>query len=315
MKEKKEAAALGWLFVAAIVLFAATSLGFNLLFQKGISPSVEASLVMSEFPLIICGLCYVLFNRLSLRDDLGFRPVKVGTILVCIVLSFLILPTMQFVNLLSQLFTTNTALEVSDQLQGGSVPVVFILLSLYGPFVEEFFFRSLMCRRYEIIAGPFRAGLISAVLFGLMHMNINQASYSFVFGFILAVVNKAAGSVYPSVIIHMMINGINAVKILSPDDSDQIADAAAVLRESETFMSNDIWILLGYTLVVAVVCAFIAIPCIAFIAGHEKRLDKLKDMFTKKHPHGGWLSFSLILGTGIALFFLFGLKPLLELVS
>ena len=76
--------------------------------------------------------------------------------------------------------------------------------------VDEFIFRGLIFNGYKR-RNPFMAILLSAALFGLIHMNINQFSYAFVIGVIFGFMVYATGSLLPSILSHFIINGTSVV--------------------------------------------------------------------------------------------------------
>ena len=53
------------------------------------------------------------------------------------------------------------------------------MMALFGPFCEEFCFRGVVYRGYLKSGNVTGAVLLSSLLFGLMHMNFNQAPYAF----------------------------------------------------------------------------------------------------------------------------------------
>ena len=317
MTDNKEAGSLGWLFLIAMIMHVMQSLAFNLLMQKGIVPPTEIMLIFSELTILVPPIIYVLVKRLSFRDDLGFRPIKAGTFFMSILMLFLVMPIASFFNALSQLFVSNTMIQMSDQLLTSTSTGLIIIGGFVAPFCEEFMFRSVFCNRYDRIAGPLRAALISAMLFALAHMNINQACYAFVLGFIFAVINKAAGSVFPSMIIHIGINALNLLLLVGMKSAytamGMDIDIAAAAEATRT--TDVLYVMIAVTLVIAIVCTAIAIPCTVFIAKNEGRMDELTGMFTGKHPKIRWLTVSLILGICFVLFMMFGLKPFLSLFS
>ena len=50
------------------------------------------------------------------------------------------------------------------------------------------------------------AALMSGLLFGCFHLNINQALYAFVMGIVFAYMVEATGSLWSSVIAHFAVN-------------------------------------------------------------------------------------------------------------
>ena len=311
--EEKEPSYLGWLFLISMILQVLLSLFASLLDQKGITFPVELALVVSEFTILAPTLVYILAGNLRFKEDLGFRPVKIGTVIMSLVLVVFVTPIASFFNVLSQLFVSNTMVQVSDTLTEGSSVAVILLGSVYGPFCEELTFRSVFAGRYEKYTGPMTAAVVSALYFALAHMNVNQAMYAFALGWIFAVINRAARSVYPSLIIHACINFGNLLMLFVTSfmykklgiDMD-LAQSSEAARNSEV-----IYTMVALFLVIAIVCTAIAIPCVVFIAKHEGGHEVLYEMFTKKHDKKKWLCFPAVLGIALVLFVMFGLKPVL----
>jgi hypothetical protein len=75
-------------------------------------------------------------------------------------------------------------------------------------FVEETIYRGIMFsafRKYSILAGV----VISAVSFGLMHLNFNQMPYAIYLGLIFAFMVEATGSITSTMVMHMIFNAFN----------------------------------------------------------------------------------------------------------
>ena len=318
LKDKKdtEIKALGWLFFISVISHILMALAVSLLEDKGFVFPVEVTLVISELTILVPSAVYILIRNLNFREDLGFRPIKAGSVLMCLLLTVLITPIASFVNVLSQLFVKNTMVQMSDSLAGGSNVAVFLLASLYGPFCEEFLFRSILARGYEKHVGPMRAAFISALFFALAHMNVNQAAYAFVLGVIFVIVNRAAGSVYPSIIIHACINGSNILLLFLMTAVTDAMDNGTLAQSAEAARTGEaIYVLIGVTLVMAVISAAIAIPCTVWLAKHEGNLESLKEMFTVKHPRARWLTIPVILAIVTVLFVMFGLAPVMSMLT
>ena len=311
---KSEAGSLGWLFFVSMLMHVICSIAANILEQKGITIPIELSLIVSELTLFVPALIYVLIRKLGFSEDLGFGKIKPGTILMSVFMSFPVWSIGSFFNVLSQLFVSNTMVQMSDTLLGGSNISVWFLGSIFGPFCEEFVCRSVFNRRYELIAGPMRAGLISALYFALAHLNLNQAAYAFVLGVLFSIINKAAGSVYPSMIIHMCINGCNLLMIMAMIGiTEEFGSAQDLAAAAEATRGSDmIYILLAVTLVGALLSLLILIPCVAFVSKHENRFEELISMFKKGQSKGRWFTFSSALAICFTLFIMFGLNPLLS---
>ncbi len=87
---------------------------------------------------------------------------------------------------------------------------VTLLLALYSviiaPISEELIFRG-VTMKYAAKAMPFvAANIMQAFLFGLFHANVIQGAYAFVVGLFCGYVCYKGGSLYLSILFHMMFN-------------------------------------------------------------------------------------------------------------
>ena len=82
-----------------------------------------------------------------------------------------------------------------------------LLLSCVLPgFCEEFLHRGIMLFAGKKTRNPRYCLLISSLLFGLMHLNINQFFYAAILGCLIGYVGFVADSIFPCMIIHFMNN-------------------------------------------------------------------------------------------------------------
>lgn len=282
---QRKSNSLAWLFLIIIGVYLVLMLVNTILNTKGLSMPTYLALIVSEALILVPGIVYVLVNKLDLRKDLGFRKIKVGTIFLSILLAFLTTPVASFVNVLTQFFVSNTMTQASDALLDGSYLALLFLTGFYGPFCEEVVFRGILHEGYDRISSPMKAVLISALLFGLMHLNVNQTCYAFVLGVIFAIVNKASGSVYTSMIIHTCINTVNILMLIVAQwaasfvgEGASVAESAEAMRQS----TSTLMVIAGVYFVLALGGIAISIPVVIFIAKHEGHLDELKSLFIKK---------------------------------
>lgn len=322
--EQKKVNGLGWLFLIGLLIHVACSLGLSFLETKGIILSVELQLVISELSIIVPALIYVLHNKLSYRNDLGFKKIKVGTIFMSVLLAALVTPLVSLVNLVTQLVVPNTLVQMSDDLLSGSGIIVWFLASVYGPFCEEFFFRSVLFNGFSKYSGLIKGMFVSALLFGLMHLNINQACYAFVLGIVFAIINTASGSVYTSMIMHTVINGWNMMLVMVLGKFSQFADEGINISQAaeEARSSSLMYVMIAIYFVLAIVGVAISIPCVGWLAKHEGQSEKLKGMFKRggectgeKTGTRAFFNVPIILSILFALFVMFGLSSLLNILG
>lgn len=92
-----------------------------------------------------------------------------------------------------------------------------ILITLVGPFVEEYVFRGLLLRKWAAKYGVLAGLLGSAALFAVLHPHMSVGAFAF--GVVLGVLYLWSGSLLPPVLIHVLNNGLVTMASLSGDQS------------------------------------------------------------------------------------------------
>lgn len=266
-------------FLIIIALIIALNIVAALLYDKGVSLPLVANVVLNDVVMIVPVLAYILKYKLDIRKDLGFCRIKAGTIAMTILIGVLVIPIASFVNVLSQLFVSNTMTQSADMFTEGSSLMVLFLTGFLAPFCEEFLMRGFMCNTFGKYTTPIKAIFISAIMFSLMHLNINQAAYALVLGIIFAIVNHASGSVYTSMIIHTVVNSLNiavliAVNGVFASNGGNVAEAAETARQSSM-----IYVTAALYMVLAIISIAICIPCVVWVAKHENRYEQFVALF------------------------------------
>ncbi len=105
--------------------------------------------------------------------------------------------------------------QIMQNLNGTLSPFILIYTCLLAPMSEELIFRGVTLDFARIGFKVNTAVIVSAVLFGVFHMNIIQGIYAGVFGIILGYVRVRRNSLPDAVITHMTINiaGVSIVPI------------------------------------------------------------------------------------------------------
>lgn len=83
---------------------------------------------------------------------------------------------------------------------------LFLYSVLLGPISEELIFRGVTLRQAKKCLPFWAANLMQAILFGAFHMNMLQGVYAFCLGLILGYVCERGGSIYHSILLHMLFN-------------------------------------------------------------------------------------------------------------
>ena len=90
------------------------------------------------------------------------------------------------------------------------IVIFFIYRAIIPAVVEELLFRETICKSLKVY-GKRTAVLISAVLFSLMHSNVEQVLYTFVAGLLLGWVYVESKSIVFPILMHFLNNSLSAV--------------------------------------------------------------------------------------------------------
>ncbi|MCR5108745.1 MAG: CPBP family intramembrane metalloprotease [Lachnospiraceae bacterium] len=212
MEEKKAVKGVNLSFLCMMILYLLIAFLTSLIEVAGFSPNVIVTLIMGEVVVLIPALIFVLIKSEDIRRYLPMRKLKPATVGLSFLFGICIMPSVQWLNIVSQLFTKNLVSDTMLKLIDDISPVAMIItVALIGPLCEEIAFRGVIfggLRRSGRILG---AVIVSALFFGLMHLNLNQFIYAFVLGVAFALLTEATGSILPSFIGHFVINGYNIV--------------------------------------------------------------------------------------------------------
>ena len=88
--------------------------------------------------------------------------------------------------------------------------VYYIELAVLAPICEELIFRGIILQNLRKF-GNFFAVLVSSLLFGVLHGNLEQTPFAFVVGIICGIVVIETGSIFASMLIHCIVNSSSII--------------------------------------------------------------------------------------------------------
>lgn len=178
------------------------------------SDLIYALIIQVGIMFVCSGLMYKNLQKKTFKEMFkDFRFVKISwkAILICVALGILLI----FIN-----FAINSIYGIILQIFGyapatvtiSEYPLVPFLIAIFSSavlpaFCEEFLNRGIVLRGLRN-SGLTKAIIISGLLFGLMHLNIGQFGFAFVIGMLYAFICIATGSIFPTIILHFLNNGI-----------------------------------------------------------------------------------------------------------
>jgi len=93
---------------------------------------------------------------------------------------------------------------MSELIDGG--PLIFIMVAIMAPLLEEFIFRGVLLDSFLKRSSPATAIIVSAVIFGLAHLNPWQFIVAFNMGLVAGWLYYRTRSILPGIAIHFINN-------------------------------------------------------------------------------------------------------------
>ncbi len=131
----------------------------------------------------------------------------------------------------------------------GSLVLNLIFTALLPGICEEIAHRGMLLRSLTPM-GAWKAILLSSLLFGLLHLNIEQFFYATIIGIFLGVLTMMSNSIVPAMIVHFMNNALSTYLLFSRVNGLPFGKVVAWV---DGLLSSSIFI--GMILSVLLICA------------------------------------------------------------
>ena len=180
--------------------------------EKGVNPYEKVMSLLLPMELISFGVIVVVQFLFWKHDDRRFGKEQsrmaawksiLGILIVCgaAIVGNILLSNER----LNELFPAyDKILEMT--FSGQSTALIVVVLGILGPLGEELTFRGLSLRRALHSMEPWRAIVLTALFFGLFHMNMIQFLYAFPLGILFGILYYKSGKLWPPAVAHMAAN-------------------------------------------------------------------------------------------------------------
>ncbi len=295
-----------WIFLA-MVLLNITLVVLLLVMYPVFQLGIVANLIVSQIIILVPALIGVLAGRENLIEFAGFRKFKISSALMTVLFTFLFMPLVTLINMISMCFVDNAVAAVSGEILDTPFFVIFTLMGILGPMSEELVCRGIVYHGYKRTGTMMQALLLSSMIFALTHMNFNQAAYAFAIGVAMVLLVEATGSIWSSILVHVTFNSQQVCLMYLVDYGEQ------QLQEAQEALTTDMMILaISVYLVIAAVTTSLAGCVLAWIAKNEKREDNLRAIWkTRKFKKEGKVITVPLLIAIVIVFFVMSLEVLL----
>lgn len=230
-----------FLFILVIQFFIAP------FFSTFVLPFVELSLTTYQLlgTLIFLYLpvaIFVIINTKSfncpIKEVLKFKKLNLSSIGYCILMYFCLLPITAFCNLLTMSLVPNNVVDFMNSLSSsGSNLLLFSLIAIMPAIGEELIMRGVILDGYKKVSIHV-AAFMNGLLFGILHMNPSQFLYAFVLGLVLSYVVTYTGSIFSSMLIHFLFNGVSTLSFIALPYLEKLAGNEASMQATENLVAD-----------------------------------------------------------------------------
>lgn len=273
-----------WFFLTTILLhifIVVLMVVFRYVFTIGIITNFIVSSAMIVVPaFVVLGL-----SGDSWKETIGFHRIKWSTAGMIVLFTFLTMPLTTLINAFSMFFVENAVAEMSGEVLELPFVVAFFFMAVSAPVCEEVVFRGIVYKGYRRSGTAVQAAFFSALLFALGHMNFNQAAYAFVIGIMLVLLVEATGSIWASIIYHVVFNGYS-VCIMYLANSLLPEAALSEPLEGQAYVDAMIYSV-GFSVITAAGASAIAVCVFIWIAKNENRLPRLRQIWSLRRDRKG----------------------------
>lgn len=219
----------------------------------------------------------------TLWKRLHFNNVKPSTFLYALIFTWLSMPLTTLINAISMLFVDNTVVSLSGVMLEIPFPIMLFLMAITPAFCEEVVFRGVVYGGYRKDGKKFWAVILSGFMFGIMHMNLNQALYAFAIGILLALLFEATDSILPTMLFHFVYNAQSCclMYLMEAMMPGFYSDAANMATSQE-----ELYMMISVYIVLAAIFTPLAICMLYKIAKNENRVLQLKETLPGRRKVG-----------------------------
>ena len=269
-------------FVIIDILFVTAI--YAVLLSGGSVPDLDfaQNILLSESIVLLPILFMALIQKekgTKINDFLGFHKIRFTTILLVILYTILCIPLANFMNAVSMLFVDNVVGQVAGEVADMPFWLMFLTMAMFGPMCEELAFRGVIYHGYRRSRNLVGAVIMSALAFGIMHMNFNQLGYAFALGVMMALLMEATGSIWATFIMHMVFNGQSVVTLFV----EKMMYGSEIFDQADSYGTNDLLVVIGIYAVIATVCTTLAVYLLNAIAEREGRHHFLQVVWNTRY--------------------------------
>lgn len=266
--------------------------------------SINIILSLGQIIIIIPTLIYLFFTKFKPFTEIRWKRLSISNILITLLLTYLCMPLLTLVNYISMFFVENNIEDIFNLLSDRPLWVNLFFIAFLPAVVEETVFRGVLFHSYRK-RNIFRAILISAVLFGLFHLNVNQFLYAVIMGVIFALVIEATGSIFTSMIMHFVFNANSVILYYLVTNVFQLPGEELTNQLSTNISNFETYqLIITTTMLVgtAIISTILAVLVFVWLCKRNGKLEHVKNIIKRPYrkvcnnEYGRMISIPLLTG-------------------
>lgn len=235
---KKHFSRLGlWFFLGTIIINAVQVIILFpiMLFKPDWVTDTNVNMTLSMLSMYLIGMpAMIMLVRTIPGQKPEKHPMKAGDFIVAVIMCFAIMYICNMIGLmLTEIIGVLKDGEVENvldsMLSGVNMPLLFVYTVICAPIMEEYVFRKLIVDR-TMQFGQGLAVILSGLMFGLFHGNLNQFAYTFFLGMFLAFLYIRTGNLKITIALHMLVNFVGGVVSVAVTDALDLEEMTALLK-------------------------------------------------------------------------------------
>ncbi len=178
--------------------------------------SFVSGIFITEYILVLAPVLVLgVIRKINLKKALRLNPLSFKQMGIIIAIAFALLPTVALANTITIYF-----LSLIDKVLIPPIPTAsnlselglyMFLISISAGICEEFFFRGMMLDAFESRFNRKWGVIVSAVLFGVFHFNMQNLLGPIVLGLVFGYIVQLTNSIWAGVLAHATNNGIAVI--------------------------------------------------------------------------------------------------------
>lgn len=245
-------------YIIASILFS------RIIYSNRIALPLWLNLIISQCILLIPALIYVLVIKIDIIKCIPYRKIKLSDAVSSLLIGYCLVPLVLLINVISSVFATNYLNSSTTEISQYPFIIQLLLMAFLPTIAEEFVFRGLFYHSYRK-NGILGAAILSGVVFGAIHLNINQFCYACVMGMVFALMVEITGSMFSSMLAHFAVNSYSIImlKLVSMSGISVQTEQASQQMMSQY---SGVIILLQIAILAVTAIAFISIAYLLFMS-------------------------------------------------